>query len=72
MNNEIKKWRLVGGQVYQLADIFEDCLIAMRHAQSLKRNKHVILTKLGNRTWAVYWRAREDKPECPPELYKIC
>ena len=71
MKLEIKKWRLVEGQVYRLADIFRNCLDAMRHAQDLKIKKHVILTKLASGYWAVYWRARENKPECPPELYKI-
>lgn len=72
MNTEIKKWRLVGGQVYRLADTFEDCLLAMTHAKTLKHKKHVILKKLGNGNWAVYWRPREDKSECPSELYKVC
>jgi hypothetical protein len=44
----------------------------MRNAKTLKKDKHVILTKLGNGRWAVYWRTRESAPECPPELYKIC
>lgn len=72
MNDEIKKWRLVGGQVYRLADTFADCLLAMKHAKTLKKEKHVVLTKLGNGNWAVYWRARQNNPDCPPELYKIC
>ncbi|MGD2072226.1 MAG: hypothetical protein PVG65_01910 [Candidatus Thorarchaeota archaeon] len=72
MNNEIPKWRLVGGKIYQLVDIFDNCLLAMKHAKTLKKDKHVILTKLGKGKWAVYWRARESTAECPPELYKIC
>ena len=72
MNTDIKKWRLIGGQIYRLADTFENCLLARQHAKTLKKDKHVILTKLGDRNWAVYWRAREDQPDCPPELYKIC
>lgn len=71
MKPEVKKWRLVGGQVYRLADIFGDCLNAMKHAQSLKIEKHVILTRIASGCWAVYWRARENEPECPPELYRI-
>ena len=72
MNTEIKKWRLVGGQIYRLADVFDDCLLAMQHARTLKKERHVILTKTGDSRWAVYWRSKEDKLECPPELYKVC
>jgi hypothetical protein len=72
MNTETKKWRLVGGKVYRLEDTFENCFLAMKHAKTLKEDKHVILTKLGNGEWAVYWRAREDTSDCPAELFKIC
>jgi hypothetical protein len=71
MNTEIKKWRLVGGQIYRLADVFDDFLLAIQHAKELKKERYVLLTKAGDSRWAVYWRCRADKSECPPELYKI-
>ncbi len=53
-----EKWRLVGGNVYRLADVFDSGRDAVLLARTLKNDNCVVISKTPDRRWAVYWRAR--------------
>ncbi len=65
----VDKWRVVGGRVYKLAQAFEEMLDAVDLARKLKAEKCVFLHRTESGLWAVYWRGKEEEPECKPEYY---
>ena len=67
----VEKWRILGGRVFKLAGVFEDPIEAIELAKELKQDKQVFLHRSESGVWAVYWRNKEDTPECPSKLYSI-
>jgi hypothetical protein len=68
----IDKWRLVGGRVYRLAQVFENSFDAVALAKNLKQQGNcVFLSKTNDSRWAVYWRSKEDIIECDPKFFSI-
>ena len=60
----IEKWRLVGGQIYRLSDVFENGRDAILHARILKEYRSVFVSRTDDDRWAVYWKAKvEDLPK---------
>lgn len=60
----IEKWRLVGGQIYRLSDVFENGQDAILHARLLKEYRSVFVSRTDDGRWAVYWKVKaEDLPE---------
>jgi hypothetical protein len=66
-----KKWKIVGGSVYRLAEIFEEIIDAVTYARELKEKHLVFLSKTQNGCWAVYWRSKEPIIECEPKYYSV-
>ena len=66
-----KKWKIVGGSVYRLAEVFEGLIEAVTHARELKEKHHVFLSKTKDARWAVYWRSKEPTIECKPKYYIV-
>ena len=66
-----KKWKIVGGSVYRLAEVFEGMLEAVAHARELKEKHLVFLSKTKNGRWAVYWRSKEPTIESEPKYYSV-
>jgi hypothetical protein len=66
---QVEKWRLVGGPVYRLAKVFDNCVEAVRYAKSLREEKRVFLSRTQGGQWAVYWRPKEESVECKPRIY---
>jgi len=66
-----EKWKLVGGNVYKLAQSFEEMLDAIEFARELKAIHHVFLSKTANGHWAVYWRHKKQTIECESKYYSI-
>ena len=62
MNYE--KWRLVGGKVYRLAEVFDSGRDAVLFARTMKHNKFIVISKTLDARWAVYWRARNRITSC--------
>ncbi len=54
-----EKWKIVGGSVYRLAEVFEGMVEAVAHARELKEKHLVFLSKTKNGRWAVYWRSKD-------------
>lgn len=68
----IDKWRLVGGRVYRLSQLFENSFDAVAHAKDLKQQGNcVFLSKTNEGKWAVYWRSKTDTIECDPKYFSI-
>ncbi len=63
-----EKWKLIGGRVYQLAEVFDDLADAVRLARKLKEKHHVFLSRTSNKHWSVYWRSRAANIECSPRF----
>ena len=59
-----EKWKLIGGRVYRLADVFNDLPDAVRLAKKLKEKHHVFLSRTSSEQWCVYWRSRAPDIEC--------
>ena len=60
----IEKWRLVGGQIYRLSEVFENGRDAVLHARILKEYRSVFVSRTNDGRWAVYWKAKaEDLPK---------
>ncbi|TFH10557.1 MAG: hypothetical protein E4H14_02280 [Candidatus Thorarchaeota archaeon] len=66
-----EKWKIVGGSVYRLAEVFEGMIEAVSHARELKEKHHVFLSKTKEGCWAVYWRSKEPTIECEPKYYSV-
>lgn len=58
------KWKLVGGHVYRLAEVFDNMLDAVTLAREMRDSNHVFLSKTKNHRWAVYWRPKSPNVEC--------
>ncbi len=54
-----KKWKIVGGSIYRLSEVFDQMLEAVTHARELKEKHLVFLSKTKTGHWAVYWRSKE-------------
>lgn len=61
-----EKWKLVGGRVYRLAEVFDDLADAVELARKMKENHHVFLSRSNSNTWSVYWRSKVSNPDCSP------
>jgi hypothetical protein len=66
-----EKWKLVGGRVYRLAEIFDSMLDAKRRIRELKENNHVFLSKVDKNLWAVYYRPKDPSVECTSKYFSI-
>nr|KXH72699.1 MAG: hypothetical protein AM325_01345 [Candidatus Thorarchaeota archaeon SMTZ1-45] len=66
-----EKWKLVGGRVYRLVEVFDNILDATLQARELKENNHVFLSKLEKNQWAVYHRPKDLNIECTPKHFNI-
>ena len=64
-----EKWKLVGGRVYRLANVFDEMLDAVPLAREMKEKNHVFLAKTKNCQWAVYWRSKTSEVECELKYY---
>ncbi|MBN2229946.1 MAG: hypothetical protein JW779_10200 [Candidatus Thorarchaeota archaeon] len=66
-----EKWKLVGGRVYRLAEVFDNMLDAVSLAREMKKSDHVFLSKTKDNQWAVYWRARRPQIQCEAKYYSV-
>ena len=66
-----EKWKLVGGSVYRLAEVFEGMIEAVSHARELKEKHHVFLSRTKDGRWVVYWRPKEPTIECESKYYNV-
>jgi hypothetical protein len=66
-----EKWKLVGGHVYRLAEIFDNMYDAALKARELKENNRVFLSKIDMNRWAVYYRPKNPNIECAPKYLNI-
>jgi len=66
-----EKWKLVGGRVYRLADIFDNMYDAAQRAKELKENNRVFLSKIDQSRWAVYFRPKDPNVECTPKHFSV-
>ena len=66
-----EKWKIVGGSVYRLAEVFEGMFEAVTHARELREKHLVFLSKTKDGRWAVYWRSKEPTIECEPKYYNV-
>ncbi|MFW9962054.1 MAG: hypothetical protein ACFFCX_00650 [Candidatus Sifarchaeia archaeon] len=64
-----EKWKLVGGYVYKLAEIFDNMYDAALKAKELKENNRVFLSKIDMNKWAVYYRPKNPNIECTPKYF---
>jgi hypothetical protein len=71
MTLQIEKWRFVGGLVYRLGRVFDVPVDAVRYAKSLKTMNYVFLSRTKDGQWAVYWRSKEDRIECQPQVFSV-
>jgi hypothetical protein len=56
----IEKWRLVGGQIYRLSEVFDNGRDAVLHARMLKEYRSVFVSRTKDARWAVYWKAKAE------------
>jgi hypothetical protein len=66
-----EKWKLVGGRVYRLAEVFDNMYDAALKAKELKEKNRVFLSKVDNKRWAVYYRPKNPKVECTHKHYNV-
>jgi hypothetical protein len=66
-----EKWKLVGGRVYRLAEVFNNMYDATLKARELKENNRVFLSKVDKNGWAVYYRPKDPKVECTHKHFSI-
>ncbi|TFG35038.1 hypothetical protein EU527_00095 [Candidatus Thorarchaeota archaeon] len=66
-----EKWKLVGGNVYRLAQTFDEMIDAITLAREMKEDHHVFISKTTNGQWAVYWRYKKSSIECDPKYYSV-
>ena len=68
---KIEKWKLVGGRVYRLAEVFDKIIDAATRARELKENSRVFLSKTNDARWAVYYRPMDPEIECAPKYFNV-
>ena len=68
---KIEKWKLVGGRVYRLAEVFDKIVDAATRARELKENSRVFLSKTSDARWAVYYRPKDPEIECTPKYFNV-
>jgi len=66
-----EKWKLVGGRVYRLAEVFDNMYDATLKARELKENNRVFLSKVDKNRWAVYYRPKDPIVECTHKHFSI-
>jgi hypothetical protein len=66
-----EKWKLVGGHIYRLAQVFDNMLDAVALAREMRETNHVFLSKTKNDRWAVYWRSKSSNVECELKYYSV-
>jgi hypothetical protein len=66
-----EKWKLVGGRVYRLVNIFDNMDDAALKAKELKENNRVFLSKIDQHRWAVYYRPKDLNVECTSKHFNI-
>ena len=66
-----KKWKIVGGSIYRLSEVFDQMLEAVTHARELKEKHFVFLSKTKTGRWAVYWRSKEPTIEYESKHYNM-
>jgi hypothetical protein len=66
-----EKWKLVGGRVYRLADVFDNIFDATQKARELKENNRVFLSKIDTNRWAIYYRPKDITVECAPKYFNV-
>ena len=66
-----EKWKLVGGRVYRLAEVFDNMFDATMKAKELKEKNRVFLSKTGKNQWAVYFRPKDPNIECTPKHFSV-
>ncbi len=66
-----KKWKIVGGSIYRLSEVFDQMLEAVTHARELKEKHLVFLSKTKTGRWAVYWRSKEPVIEYESKHYNV-
>jgi len=68
---KIEKWKLVGGRVYRLAQVFDNITDAATRARELKEENRVFLSKTDDAQWLVYYRPKDREVECTPKFYSV-
>ncbi|MFW9768977.1 MAG: hypothetical protein ACFFF9_01580 [Candidatus Thorarchaeota archaeon] len=68
---KIEKWKLVGGRVYRLAQVFDNITDAANRARELKEENRVFLSKTDDAQWLVYYRPKDPEIECTSKFYSI-
>jgi hypothetical protein len=68
---KIEKWKLVGGRVYRLAQVFDNITDAANRARELKEENRVFLSKTDDAQWLVYYRPKDSEVECAPKFYSV-
>jgi hypothetical protein len=68
---KIEKWKLVGGRVYRLVEVFDKIVDAATRARELKENSRVFLSKSNDARWAVYHRPKDPEIECTPKYFNV-
>ncbi|MFX1481926.1 MAG: hypothetical protein ACFFCP_01925 [Promethearchaeota archaeon] len=68
---KIEKWKLVGGRVYRLVEVFDKMIDAVVRARELKENNRVFLSKINDTHWAIYYRPKDSEVECAPKYFNI-
>ncbi len=66
-----EKWKLVGGNVYRLAQAFDEMVDAIALAREMKEMHFVFISKTTEGQWAVYWRHKKQSVECKSKYYSI-
>ncbi len=66
---KIEKWKLVGGRVYRLAEVFDMIVDATTRARELKENNRVFLSKTNDDQWAVYYRPKDPETKCTSKYF---
>ncbi|MFW9982161.1 MAG: hypothetical protein ACFFE3_09640 [Candidatus Thorarchaeota archaeon] len=68
---KIEKWKLIGGRVYRLAEVFDNITDAATKARELKKDNRVFLSKSNDTHWAVYYRPKDPEIECTPKYFNV-
>ncbi|MFW9793765.1 MAG: hypothetical protein ACFFEE_05675 [Candidatus Thorarchaeota archaeon] len=68
---KIEKWKLVGGRVYRLAEVFDKMVDAAIRARELKEDNRVFLSKTNDARWVVYYRPKDPEVECTPKYFNV-
>jgi hypothetical protein len=68
---KIEKWKLIGGRVYRLAEVFDAIVDATTRARELKENNRVFLSKTNDNRWAVYYRPKDPETKCTSKYFNV-